>query len=161
MAAFSRRRLPRKSAAVAGVGTRNDGRKYAAAAFFLYFGVELQSRMLGEDWLLCFYPAGATNSITDATNYPAGTTMDYCPAGATTSLRAWEHRCPRLGRCFILVASPPFRERTCKTSDYLLETIYFGAYEASWVLAERDGVHESYIGSPANNGECCRASSCR
>ena len=61
----------------------------------------------------------------------------------------------------LFLLHPPFRERTCKTSDYLLETIYFGAYEASWVLAERDGVHESYTRSPANNGECCRASSCR
>ena len=54
-----------------------------------------------------------------------------------------------------------FESEPARLDDYLLETIYFGAYEASWVLAERDGVHESYIGSPANNGECCRASSCR
>ena len=48
----------------------DGGKKYAAAVFFLYFGVELQSRMPGEDWILCFYPAGAATSITDAMILP-------------------------------------------------------------------------------------------
>ena len=33
----------------------NDGKNYAAAVVFVYFGVELQSRMPGEEWQLCLF----------------------------------------------------------------------------------------------------------
>lgn len=57
-----------------------------------------------------------------------------------------------LADAFILMRYPFDSEEARTLNREIFETIYFGALEASIELAERDGVYETYEGSPASKG---------
>ncbi len=58
-----------------------------------------------------------------------------------------------LADAFILMRYPFDSEEARVLNREIFETIYFGAVEASVELAERDGVYETYAGSPASKGQ--------
>lgn len=58
-----------------------------------------------------------------------------------------------LADAFILMRYAFDSEEARALNREIFETIYFGAVEASVELAERDGVYETYAGSPASKGQ--------
>ena len=57
-----------------------------------------------------------------------------------------------LADAFILMRFPFESNEARRLNREIFETIYFSALEASCELAKKDGVYESYRGSPANKG---------
>lgn len=57
-----------------------------------------------------------------------------------------------LADAFVLMRIPYESESAIKHNQQIFETIYYGALEASCELAEKDGVYETYEGSPASQG---------
>lgn len=57
-----------------------------------------------------------------------------------------------LADAFVLMRIPYESESAMKHNQQIFETIYYGALEASCELAEKDGVYETYKGSPASQG---------
>lgn len=57
-----------------------------------------------------------------------------------------------LADAFILMRYPFDSPEAQKLNIEIFETIYYAALEASCELAERDGVYETYEGSPASQG---------
>lgn len=57
-----------------------------------------------------------------------------------------------LADAFVLMRIPYESESAMKHNQQIFETIYYGALEASCELAEKDGVYETYAGSPASQG---------
>lgn len=57
-----------------------------------------------------------------------------------------------LADAFVLMRLPYESEGAIKLNQQIFETIYYGALEASCELAEKNGVYETYIGSPASQG---------
>ncbi|XP_026315350.1 ribonucleoside-diphosphate reductase large subunit [Hyposmocoma kahamanoa] len=57
-----------------------------------------------------------------------------------------------LADAFVLMRIPYESESAMKYNQQIFETIYYGALEASCELAEKDGVYETYEGSPASQG---------
>ena len=57
-----------------------------------------------------------------------------------------------LADAFILMRYPFESDEARKLNTQIFETIYYGALEASCELAEKDGVYETYEGSPVSKG---------
>lgn len=57
-----------------------------------------------------------------------------------------------LADAFVLMRIPYESESAMKYNQQIFETIYYGALEASCELADKDGVYETYEGSPASQG---------
>ncbi len=58
-----------------------------------------------------------------------------------------------LADAFMILRLPFESDGARELNRQIFETIYHGALEASCELAERDGVYETYEGSPASQGE--------
>ncbi|XP_045494966.1 ribonucleoside-diphosphate reductase large subunit [Colias croceus] len=87
------------------------------------------------------------NKIIDVNFYPI-------PEAKNSNLR---HRPIGIGvqglaDAFVLMRIPYESEKALKLNQQIFETIYYGALEASCELAEKEGVYNTYEGSPVSQG---------
>lgn len=87
------------------------------------------------------------NKIIDVNYYPI-------PEAKRSNMR---HRpigigCQGLADAFIMMRMPFESPEAQKLNQQIFETIYYGALEASCELAEKNGVYETYEGSPVSKG---------
>lgn len=87
------------------------------------------------------------NKIIDVNYYPVpearNSNMRHRPIGIGVQ---------GLADAFVLMRIPYESEHAIKLNQQIFETIYYGALEASCELAEKNGVYETYKGSPASQG---------
>lgn len=87
------------------------------------------------------------NKIIDVNYYPVtearNSNMRHRPIGIGVQ---------GLADTFVLMRIPYESEPAMKLNQQIFETIYYGALEASCELAEKNGVYETYQGSPASQG---------